>query len=506
MASRKRRRRPYPIDQKLEVVKARQKGLKVQDVAVMFNVGTTTVRAWENAYAAKGLPGLENAPNGRPKALNPKTQAAEKILGELKQQHAPEAGISKAQGLLYRHGLLDLARETVRRILHRQGHEPQAARFKRKNPPKKVRFFERANPNDLWQTDIMTFMLKSQYRVYLIGFMDDNSRFLVGWGLYRFQTAANVMEVFRAAVEKHGTPKELLSDNGRQYYTWRGKSAFTTMLTKMGIRHIRSRPYHPQTLGKIESFWRNIIQECLEQTPLPTFEEAQSKIGEFIEYYNFKRPHQGIKNMTPSDRYFRVAGQVQQMVEQNTAKVEEQRPPISNYTPPDYVVGNIGGRELRLVPKDAQVSLRETGPENIKSGGADESNGGSGDGKPVEGAVEGEAAQPAGEAGVGPVGAGQGADGGQALPASGSVEGSVLPVAQTGQGCPAQSAGSQEAGPQTDPAAGERPCDKPAGDADQAHGAGTVGPAPGPGPLQGAGGSGAADNPPQRVEPGTPAR
>jgi transposase InsO family protein len=92
-----------------------------------------------------------------------------------------------------------------------------------------------------------------------------------------------VQEVFRAAIEKRGMPKEVLSDNGRQYHTWRGKSKFTTMLTKLGIRHIRSRPYHPQTCGKIESFWRNLYQECLTKVPLATFEEAEAKIGEYIE-------------------------------------------------------------------------------------------------------------------------------------------------------------------------------------------------------------------------------
>ena len=128
----------------------------------------------------------------------------------------------------------------------------------------------------------MSFMIKGQYRVYVIGFLDDHSRFIVGWGLYRFQTAANVVEVFRAGIEKHGLPKEVLSDNGRQYYSWRGRSKFTEMLTKLGIRHIRSRPYHPQTCGKIESFWRNVIQECLAKTPLGSFEEAKEKLGEYI--------------------------------------------------------------------------------------------------------------------------------------------------------------------------------------------------------------------------------
>lgn len=82
MASTKRRKRPYPIDQKLEVIRARQKGLKVQDVAVMFNVGTTTVRAWEHAYAAqrparageraqRQAQGLKREDAGRPGRENP---------------------------------------------------------------------------------------------------------------------------------------------------------------------------------------------------------------------------------------------------------------------------------------------------------------------------------------------------------------------------------------------------------------------------------------------------
>ena len=182
----------------------------------------------------------------------------------------PEAGIGKIQGALYRQGFLQMARETVRSLLRRNGVGPQEVKLKRRNKPIRVRSFERACPNDLWQTDIMTFMLKGQYRVYMIGFMDDNSRFLVGWGLYRFQKGENVMEVFRAAIEKRGMPKEVLSDNGRQYHSWRGTSKFTSMLTKLGIRHIRSRPYHPQTCGKIESFWRNLNQECLTKHPLAT--------------------------------------------------------------------------------------------------------------------------------------------------------------------------------------------------------------------------------------------
>ncbi|MEW6557835.1 MAG: DDE-type integrase/transposase/recombinase, partial [Elusimicrobiota bacterium] len=125
---------------------------------------------------------------------------------------------------------------------------------KKFNKPVQVRYFERSTPNALWQMDIMTFMLKGQYRIYLIGIIDDNSRYIVNHGLFRRQTEDNVLDVLRGAIEKNGTPSEVLTDNGRQFYSWRGRSRFTKFCIKVGIQHIRSRPYHPQTLGKIESF------------------------------------------------------------------------------------------------------------------------------------------------------------------------------------------------------------------------------------------------------------
>jgi len=395
------------VSERLEIVKARQSGMTLREVSNLYGASTHAITYWTKSYETYGLPGLErkSGMSIRERQQSAKVEAAEGLIAAATAEN-PDAGISKIQGEVYRRGFLDLARETVRKIMRRQGTPPQERTRKRRNRPPVVKTFERANPNDLWQTDIMTFMLKGQYRVYVIGFMDDNSRFIVGWGLYRFQTGANVQEVFRAAIEKHGMPKEVLSDNGRQYHSWRGKSAFTQTLTKLGIRHVRARPYHPQTCGKIESFWRNLYQEMLSQIPVSTFEEAQSKIGEYIEYYNFKRPHQGIGNLIPSDRYYKVDGQVKQIVEENTTKVEESAAPVGDYKAPTYIVGNIGGRELRLVAKDAEVTFGEKGDVA----------------KPEQ------AAEPAGAHGADPVGIGAEGTGEGAVPASACVEGVVLPV------------------------------------------------------------------------------
>jgi transposase InsO family protein/transposase-like protein len=426
----------WTVAEKLEVVQARQRGLTLAELWSLYRVHNHAVAKWVKAHEENGIAGLEQTGNRAVRGMSARVTAAEQVLDEATRvaEAAPatRVGAGKAQGALYRHGFLGVARETVRKLLRKSGRGPILLGRGRRNKPAAVRSFERANPNELWQTDIMSFMIKGQYRVYLIGFMDDHSRFLVGWGLYRFQTSANVQEVFRAAIEKHGMPKEVLSDNGRQYYTWRGKSQFTTLLLKLGIRHIRSRPYHPQTCGKIESFWRNLFQECLSQLPLSSFEEAQEKVGTYIEYYNFKRPHQGIGQVTPSDRYYQVAGQVKQIVEQNTAHVEETVPPLADYQPPAYLVGNLGGKELRVVARSAEVSLQDrvTLVEETVHGKE----------KPSE------ASESAGAVGPDPLGTGAGQAGGSAVPGSGSVTGIVLSVDEARANGSIERAGNAEAG------------------------------------------------------------
>jgi transposase InsO family protein/transposase-like protein len=443
----------WTVAEKLEVVQARQRGLTLAELWSLYRVHSHAVAKWVKAHEENGIAGLEQTGNRAVRGMSARVAAAEQVLEEATQvaEAAPvtRIGAGKAQGMLYRHGFLGLARETVRKLLRKRGRGPILLGRRRRNKPAVVRSFERARPNELWQTDIMSFMIKGQYRVYLIGFMDDHSRFLVGWGLYRFQTSANVQEVFRASIEKHGMPKEVLSDNGRQYYTWRGKSQFTTLLLKLGIRHIRSRPYHPQTCGKIESFWRNLFQECLSQLPLSSFEEAKEKIGTYIEYYNFKRPHQGIGQVTPSDRYYQVAGQVKQIVEQNTAHVEASSPPLADYQPPAYLVGNLGGKELRVVARSAEVSLQERAPLLEESVHGKE--------KPSE------VSESTGAAGADPVGFGAREVCREAVPGSGGVAGIVLPLdaacANGSAPCAGNAAAGAEASQERGTGGAENPAD-----------------------------------------------
>jgi transposase InsO family protein len=130
--------------------------------------------------------------------------------------------------------------------------------------------------------------------------------------LYRQQTAEAVLEVVKGAIGQWGAPREILSDNGRQFAAWRGQTPFQKVLQRQGIQHVRSAPHHPMTLGKIERFWKTLWTEFLEDAVFASFADARQRLDHWIGYYNHQRPHQGIDGLCPADRFYGVAGDVEE--------------------------------------------------------------------------------------------------------------------------------------------------------------------------------------------------
>jgi transposase InsO family protein len=93
-----------------------------------------------------------------------------------------------------------------------------------------------------------------------------------------------VIEVLRSGIASYQAPREVLTDNGAQYVTWRGKGAFTRECEKRGIEQIVAKPRRPQTLGKIERFWGTLWRECVEAAVFMDLADAQRRIGLFIDH------------------------------------------------------------------------------------------------------------------------------------------------------------------------------------------------------------------------------
>jgi transposase InsO family protein len=348
------------FDERLRAVKLHlEEGFSRALVAQEMGISTAAVDKWLKRYHEQGEEGLKDRRSGRRSARLPEP-VRDKII-ELKKED-PARGIKRISQLLKRVFFLKASSETVRQTLHQENliESPPKPRRNLVRP----RFFERATPNQMWQTDIFTFRLGGRY-AYLIGFMDDYSRFLVGADVFRSQTAENVLEVFRRAMGEYNPPKEMLTDNGRQYTTWRGTSRFEAELKKCGIAHFKSRPHHPMTLGKIERFWETIWQEFLSRAQFESFESARERIRLWIKYYNHKRPHQGIEGLCPADRFFEVASQLRKTIEsgihENLLEMALRGQPKA----PFYMVGRMEGQSVILQAEKGKLKLSiDNGNEN----------------------------------------------------------------------------------------------------------------------------------------------
>jgi hypothetical protein len=96
----------------------------------------------------------------------------------------------------------------------------------------------------------------------------------------------------------------LLTDRGGQFVAVRGSTKFQRYLEGQLIDHSVSRPYHPQTLGKVESVNRAIQKELIYLHEFRSPEEAKAQISSWIDHFNFRRAHLGIDGLVPADRYF----------------------------------------------------------------------------------------------------------------------------------------------------------------------------------------------------------
>jgi transposase InsO family protein len=335
----------------------RRSGLPAGDFAALVGVSKHTLYAWKQKFDTQGPAGLLDAPRGGPRGSQ-LPDLTKRTIVLLKETH-PSWGCQRISDMLVRGPALPASPGAVARVLHEAGYELDEVPTR--PHPDKIRHFERARPNQLWQTDLFTFILKRQNRrVYLVAFLDDHSRYVVAYGLHASQSSALVLEVLRVGLASYGTPEEILTDNGSQYVTWRGKSAFTKELAKQGIRQVVAAPRRPQTLGKIERFWGTLWRECLAAAVFIDLGDAQKRIGLFIDHYNFQRPHQGIDGLVPADRFFGAASAVRQTLAQrvaaNALELARQGLPRA----PFYLTGQVGGQPFSVHAEGERVILTGT--------------------------------------------------------------------------------------------------------------------------------------------------
>ncbi len=361
-ARRKRKCKFYSDKLRMKAVKLHlEEGMEADLVCREFEIVPATFENWLRNYRRFGDSALISRTGKSHGKQKVPAQVKAKIV-EMKKENQP-FGIQRISDMLGRFFSMKASPETVRRTLHEHKLIPDTPQ-KKKSEKNMVRprFFERSTPNQMWQSDIFTFRLGGR-QSYLIGFIDDHSRYIVGLGLFTSQTAENVLEVYRKAVTEYGVPKEMPTDNGRQYTAWRGTTRFEQELTKDRVKHIRSQPHHPMTLGKIERFWKTIFQDFLNRAQFANFEEARERISCWVQFYNHKRPHQGIDGVCPADRFFGIQSELRKVIEEkikeNTLELALRGKPAETF----YMVGRMGGQSVVLTAEKGKMKLSVDGKE-----------------------------------------------------------------------------------------------------------------------------------------------
>jgi transposase InsO family protein len=289
------------VELKLSVLlEPERSGESVAEVCRRHGISRASYYRYRRRYLAEGLGGLEERsrrPRGSPWQIEP---GLERMICELRTRH-PRWGARRIRAELGRAGIVPPAVSTIHQALKRNYLvAPQPPRR-----PRASKRFEREVSNDLWQIDATRVLLADRSPVWVVDLVDDHARFLLAALACPSATSEAAWTAFAAAASVHGLPRQLLSDNGT-CFTGRlhgNEVLFQRRLAETGVELINSAPYHPETLGKLERFHRTLKEWLQDEGPAADLAQLQALLDRFGVYYNQERPHQGIGDLTPAERY-----------------------------------------------------------------------------------------------------------------------------------------------------------------------------------------------------------
>lgn len=272
-----------------------------REVARAHGVSKSWVAKLVVRYRAGGYDAITPRSKAAKRVANRSSAELEDLVVTIRKQLADEGFDAGAQTIHYHLSLSDPSppsTSTIWRILKRRGFvtpQPQ------KRPKSSYTRFEAQLPNEMWQSDVTMFQLKDGAQVEILNFLDDFSRVCVAAQVLAVTTAPDVVATLYEAGAAWGLPASVLTDNGCIYTSAyrHGYSAMESELFHLGIDYKHSRPYHPQTCGKVERFHQTLKKFLRKQPRAATIAELQAQVDRFVTYYNEVRPHRAKGRKTP---------------------------------------------------------------------------------------------------------------------------------------------------------------------------------------------------------------
>jgi len=155
---------------------------------------------------------------------------------------------------------------------------------------------------------------RNRSNTFTLILIDDYSRYVPGHGVDDAERAELVLETFERAVAQHGRPEMVMHDKGSAFWSWRGISRFTALLTEMGIDQIVAE--HKEWNGKVEVFNANLHKELFDAHRFYDVAEMRRRLAAHLHWYNHQRTHHALGGLlVPADRYYGRADEVLARIE-----------------------------------------------------------------------------------------------------------------------------------------------------------------------------------------------
>jgi transposase InsO family protein len=295
------------MEQRYRAVLEAEAGCPVTEIAARHGVSRQSVHTWVRRYRAGGLAALadkSHRPRSCPHQISSEIEAA---VCELRRSH-PRWGPARLAFELGRRDITPVpSQATLYKVLVRNA---LIAPGQRRRPASSYIRWERGEPMDLWQLDIMGgVFLSDSTEVKLVSGVDDHSRYCVVAQLVVRATGRAVCAAFAASLARYGIPGEVLTDNGKQF-TGRftrprpSEVLFERICRENGITTRLTRPRTPTTTGKIERWHKTLRTEFLATCDsFASLAHAQAELDAWVDHYNRERPHQSLGMATPASRF-----------------------------------------------------------------------------------------------------------------------------------------------------------------------------------------------------------
>jgi transposase InsO family protein len=187
------------------------------------------------------------------------------------------------------------------------------------SPSKKgTGFVQPLAAHDHWHVDISYLNVAGTF-YYLTSVLDGFSRYILHFEIRESMTEADVETILQRAAEKHpGVKPRIISDNGPQFIA----RDFKEFIRLLGMTHVRTSPYYPQSNGKLERWHGTMKHECIRPAAPASLEEARRLVAEYVEHYNHTRLNSAIGYITPADK---LNGLAQVIFDERDRKLEAAR-------------------------------------------------------------------------------------------------------------------------------------------------------------------------------------